>query len=422
MFSRRRHRRVERGRDHHVEERIGRPAPGLPVVIGAFHALDRIGEMQVAAQAGRILRQRREFRHRIQRDVDLAGRAPDLEVLHPAQERIRQFLFLDQFQEGALHIGVGDDEPAMNLLAAGQHHAHRPASLDQYALDLGAGADGAAGSLEGSGERLGDGPHAAARIAPGADRAVDLAHVMVQQHVGRAGRHRPQRRADDAGDGEIGLDDVGLEILVEEIRDRHRPEAQRQRHLFPAQPGEFLAEIKHLAEVARPEACRVGRGAHQKRLDEAALPRHIAGIAVVGLRVALREPRELAAVCVVVAAVGEIVAVMGEHRPALVGDDLQAEARQLQVAHDLGPEQRADIGAIGIEEAPRQLAAGGCASDPVVLFHHQYVEPGTLQVAGVDQPVVAAADDDRVPALHRGAFIVAAFMSIWPAFRATACR
>jgi hypothetical protein len=48
----RRHGRVERGRDHHVEERVGRPAPGLPVVIGALHALDGIGEMHVARMQG----------------------------------------------------------------------------------------------------------------------------------------------------------------------------------------------------------------------------------------------------------------------------------------------------------------------------------------------------------------------------------
>ena len=164
--------------------------------------------------------------------------------------------------------------------------------------------------------------------------------------------------------------------------------------------GELLAEIDQFADVARPEAGRVGRGAHQQRLDEAALPRHVAGIAVIGLGIARREAGELAPVRVVVAVVGEIVAIPREHRAALIGDHLQAEARQFEIAHDLGPEQRADIGAVGIEEARRQRAADRRAADPVVLLDHQHVEPGALQIAGVDQPVVAAADDDRVPALH----------------------
>jgi hypothetical protein len=46
---------------------------------------------------------------------------------------------------------------------------------------------------------------------------------------------------------------------------------------------------------------------------------------------------------VVVAIVGEVVAVLGEDRASLVGNDLEAEAWQFEIAHDLGPEQRADV-------------------------------------------------------------------------------
>jgi hypothetical protein len=118
---------------------------------------------------------------------------------------------------------------------------------------------------------------------------------------------------------------------------------------------------------------------------------------------------------VVVAVVGEIVAVAGEDRAALVGDDLQAEARQLEVAHDLGPEQRTDIGAVGIEEARRQRAARRRAADPLVLLDHQHVEAGALQVASVDEPVMAAADDDCVPGFQAvGSLAVSAISrKIW---------
>ena len=51
------------------------------------------------------------------------------------------------------------------------------------------------------------------------------------------------------------------------------------------------------------------------------------------------EARELAAVRVMVAVVGEVVAVLREHRTPLIGDDLQSEARQFEVAHDFRPEQ-----------------------------------------------------------------------------------
>ena len=223
----------------------------------------------------------------------------------------------------------------------------------------------------------------------------------MQEHIRGAGRHRSERGADDTGDREIRLDDIGLEIFVEELGDRHGPEAQGLRHLGSAQAGELLAEIKQFAEVARLQARRVWSGAHQEGLDEAALPCNVAGVAVVGLRIARREARELAAVRVMVAVVGEVVAVLREHRAALIGDDLQSEARQFEVAHDFGPEQRADIGTVGVEETRRQRSADRRAADPVVLLQHQHVEPGALKIAGVDEAVMPAADDDGVPVFHR---------------------
>src|SRR5690606_41670311 len=59
-------------------------------------------------------------------------------------------------------------------------------------------------------------------------------------------------------------------------------------------------------------------------------------------------------------------------------------------------------GAVGVQEAWRELPAGSRTADPIVLFHHQHIQPGALQVAGVDQPVMAAAHDDHVPGLHAG--------------------
>src|SRR3546814_10066236 len=75
-----------------------------------------------------------------------------------------------------------------------------------------------------------------------ADGAVDLAHVVVQQHVGGAGRIDAQARADDAGAGEVRLHHVGLEEAVEKLADRHGPEADGLAHLALAEVVEALAE------------------------------------------------------------------------------------------------------------------------------------------------------------------------------------
>src|SRR3546814_11636619 len=91
------------------------------------------------------------------------------------------------------------------------------------------------------------------------------------------------------------------------------------------------------SDLAWPVAYRVGRGAEQQGLDEAALPHHRAGVALVVVGVAAGEAGELAAQRVVVRVVGEVAAIAGEGGAALVGDDLTPVARQVEVAHYLRP-------------------------------------------------------------------------------------
>ena len=62
---------------------------------------------------------------------------------------------------------------------------------------------------------------AAAREAPGAEGAVDLAHVVMQEHVGGARGAHAQEGADDPAGRHGGLQDVGLEPLVEQVHRAH---------------------------------------------------------------------------------------------------------------------------------------------------------------------------------------------------------
>ena len=59
-----------------------------------------------------------------------------------------QVFFLDQLQEGPLHIGVGNDEIGAHLIAIGEHDAGgAPAAREDF-RDFRIGADGAAGGEE----------------------------------------------------------------------------------------------------------------------------------------------------------------------------------------------------------------------------------------------------------------------------------
>jgi hypothetical protein len=97
---------------------------------------------------------------------------------------------------------------------------------------------------------------------------------------------------------------------------------------------------------------------------------------------------------------GEVVAVLGEHRAALVGDHLKPKTRQFEIAHDLGPEQAADIGAVRIEEPGGQGAAHGRAADPIVLLDDEHIQAGALKITGGDQAIMACPDHHCVPNLH----------------------
>ena len=188
-----------------------------------------------------------------------------------------------------------------------------------------------------------DGAHAAAREAPGADRAVHVAHVVVQQHVGGARRIHAHCRADDAAAREMALDRVRLEVLVEEVGDAHRVEAECVVDELLAELADLAAKEKQFAEVPRLERGRVRRSAKEQGPDELALAHHVGGVPMVRIRVARVVARELATLNLLVRVVAEDVAARGDRDAAAVRHDLQAVTRELEVAEQLRPQQAADV-------------------------------------------------------------------------------
>ena len=76
------------------------------------------------------------------------------------------------------------------------------------------------------GDRVRDRAGPAAREAPRAERAVDLAHVVVKQHVSGARRSHAEERSDDPRCRHRRLEHVGLEPLIEKIDGAHRHELE----------------------------------------------------------------------------------------------------------------------------------------------------------------------------------------------------
>jgi hypothetical protein len=104
----------------------------------------------------------------------------------------------------------------------------------------------------------------------------------------------------------------------------------------------------------------------------------------------------------VVAIEAEVVAVTGrQQRGVLVGDDAQPVPRQVEVAHDLGAQQTADVGAGRIEEVRMALLRNRRAADRQPAFQHRHLQPRPGKIGRRGQAVVSGPDHDDVAPVHR---------------------
>jgi hypothetical protein len=110
--------------------------------------------------------------------------------------------------------------------------------------------------------------------APGAEGAVDLPHVVMQQHVGRAGRARAQVGANDAARGLGALERVELEPFLEQVSGRLGDELRDPVELVLAQAARVLAELQQALHVAPAQRRRIRRHQADDRLDGLGGARH----------------------------------------------------------------------------------------------------------------------------------------------------
>ena len=91
--------------------------------------------MHVALQMRRAFGQGGETRGAVQRDVQFARSAADLEFLHPVDEIAGQFAFFDMFQKSAFDIHIGHHALAAHFIAVGQDDPDCAAIPDQDAVN-----------------------------------------------------------------------------------------------------------------------------------------------------------------------------------------------------------------------------------------------------------------------------------------------
>ena len=337
-----------------------------------------------------------KFGRAVEREVHLAGRAAELVALHLVAEVVGQVLGVDHLQEREVGIDARRDDRRVVLVAGGGGDSDRFAVFDQDLRDADLRLDLDTSFASSVGDGVGDGAGAAARESPGAKCAVNLSHVVVQQHVGGAGRAHAEEGADDSRGRHGGLEHVGLEPLVEEVDGAHGHELHLVVLVFAVEVLEAAAQEKQLHQVFGIQRGRIGRHHAEDRLHEAAHLQHRLAELFVGLGVELGVAGDLAAGLAVIVDAPQVVAVGHGREGAVERQDLEAVAGQIEFANDFRPQQRDDVGADGELEARENFFGAGSAAEHVTALEYQDFLAGPGEIGGVDQAVVAAANDDGV--------------------------
>jgi hypothetical protein len=180
-----------------------------------------------------------------ERQVELARRAAHAEILDGLDEIIGEIFRVDELQEGPLGIGRREDDFGIEFLAALERdtRAARPRTLDDdlrnRTIDPDLGPQRSCRVGDGAADPAG----AALGETPGAEGAVDLAHVVMQQHVSRPRRARTEEGADDAAGGLGAFERVGLEPLLEQVRGGLRDQLGDGVQFLFGQPRRVLASL-----------------------------------------------------------------------------------------------------------------------------------------------------------------------------------
>ena len=238
---------------------------------------------------------------------------------------------------------------------------------------------------------LGDGAHAADGVAPGALDATRLAEDMVEEDIGAARRVGAGEMADNGIKAQHRLDRIAFEPAIEIFARRtgeqgeeialfglgqpqQRPAlgGQRGQPLQPAPRRGFEREAAHLVGQHLQPGVIGGQGGCVPGREA----RHF-GLRLPGADV-------------------QIIAIERQEIVEGAQHDPEAVIGQPHIGRDLFLQQRDGVAGGGVAEARREFLGDAGAADDVARFADVDLQPRPGEIEGGDQPVVAAADDDRI--------------------------
>ena len=92
----------------------------------------------------------------------------------------------------------------------------------------------------------------------------------------------------------------------------------------------------------------------------------------------------------------EIIAAGHGRERAVEREDFQAVARKIEFANDFGAKKRDNVRTFGEKKTGEDFFGDSGAAQNVAAFEDDNLLAGLREVCGVDQAVVATADDDNV--------------------------
>src|SRR5437016_10629212 len=293
-----------------------------------------------------------------------------------------------------MRVDAGGDDVCEDFFTGLENDSRGAAVLDEDFADGSVGSDYDAGFTGGVSDGVRNGASAAAAEAPGAERAIDIAHIVVKENVSGAGRTNAEERADDTGSGHGGFEDISFKPLVEEIGGTHGHELDEGVALVGRKFAEALQQEVKLLEVLWIERGGVRRHHGEHGLHEAAHRRHHLREFVVGFGVEAGMAADVADGLGVVVHAPEVVAAGHGGKGAIKRKNLEAVAREIEFADDFGAKERDDVRTFGKKKAGDDFFGDGGATEHVAAFEDDGLLPSFGQICGVNQAVVAAADDE----------------------------
>ena len=129
----------------------------------------------------------RKLRQAVKREVDLQRSTLRTVVLDGLTKLVVEVAGIDKTQERPLRIGIRENAPRSDLFSVFQYDPLDLAASNQHAPDRCTGTDLRAATSSAIGHGLRHCPHSAPGEPPQAAYSSDAAHVVMQQHVSRAG-------------------------------------------------------------------------------------------------------------------------------------------------------------------------------------------------------------------------------------------